>query len=150
MDQRYLLTEQLCFSAYSLNLAINRFYKPLLDDLGITYPQYLVLSVLWETDSVTIGTIAKQLRLETSTLTPVLKRLGTEQLISRQRNPDSDREVIITLTEKGRELDSKARSLNVALGKACADSISVSSLNDAMRSMTETIVKATRASNLDD
>ena len=101
------LDEHLCYSIYSASLAIGRAYKPLLDALGITYPQYLVLNVLWERDPQSVGAIAERLMLESSTITPLLKRLDTAELVERTRNPADERQVLIQLTDQGRDL--KAR-----------------------------------------
>jgi DNA-binding MarR family transcriptional regulator len=92
------LEDQLCFSIYSAEIAIQRAYKPLLDGLGLTYPQYLVLNVLWRQDAQTVGGIAHQLALESSTLTPLLKRMEAAGLLRRTRNPENERQVIIALT----------------------------------------------------
>lgn len=106
------LDSQLCFSLYSTSIAINRTYKPLLDDLGITYPQYLVLSALGEMDRQTISAIADRLSLEPSTITPLVKRLEQAGLLSRRRNPEDEREVKVHLTAKGKNLRSEASCLN--------------------------------------
>ncbi|VXC83353.1 MarR family winged helix-turn-helix transcriptional regulator [Sphingomonas sp. 8AM] len=98
------LDEQLCFSLYSASMAVGRAYKPLLDAIGITYPQYLVLHALWEQDARTIGAIAERLALESSTVTPLVKRLEVAGHVARQRNPDDERQVRVLLTESGREL----------------------------------------------
>ncbi|GGO94313.1 MarR family winged helix-turn-helix transcriptional regulator [Stakelama pacifica] len=105
------LDNQLCFAVYSANHAITRMYKPLLDRLGVTYPQYLVLLVLWERDSVRVGEIGERLMLETNTLTPLLKRLETLGLVDRQRSPQDERRVIVSLTDKGRNLRGEAARL---------------------------------------
>src|SRR5688572_22363712 len=96
-DASIPLEGQLCFSIYSATLAINRLYKPMLDRLGITYPQYLVLSVLWEEDGQTIGAIAERLALEPSTITPLVKRLEAAGLVGRLRNPADERQVQVRL-----------------------------------------------------
>ena len=95
------LDEHLCYSIYSASLAIGRAYKPLLDALGITYPQYLVLNVLWERDPQSVGAIAERLMLESSTITPLLKRLEGAGLVGRTRNPSDERQVLIELTRQG-------------------------------------------------
>ena len=105
------LDNQLCFAVYSANHAITRMYKPLLDRLGVTYPQYLVLLVLWERDSVRVGEIGERLMLETNTLTPLLKRLETLGLVDRQRSPQDERRGIVSLTDKGRNLRGEAACL---------------------------------------
>lgn len=109
------LEEQLCFSIYSAEIAIQRAYKPLLDDLGLTYPQYLVLNVLWREDAQTVGGIAQQLALESSTLTPLLKRMEAAGLLHRTRNPENERQVIIALTPDGDSLRFRAGCLNEKL-----------------------------------
>ncbi|MEH3103108.1 MAG: MarR family transcriptional regulator [Sphingomonas phyllosphaerae] len=98
------LDEQLCFSLYSASMAVGRAYKPLLDAIGITYPQYLVLHALWEQDARMIGAIAERLALESSTVTPLVKRLEAAGHVSRQRNPDDERQVRVLLTDSGRAL----------------------------------------------
>ena len=98
------LDQQLCFSVYGATIAINRAYKPLLDRLGLTYPQYLVLHALWEADGLTIGAIAERLSLEPSTITPLVKRLEQAGFVDRQRNPDDERQVHVRLTARGRDM----------------------------------------------
>ncbi len=109
------LDDQVCYAVYSAGIAIQRLYKPLLDGLGITYPQYLVLNVLWREDEQTVGGIAEKLALESSTLTPLLKRLEVAGILHRTRNPQNERQVVVTLTEQGRGLRSKAGCLGEAL-----------------------------------
>ena len=109
------LEDQLCYTVYSAGIAIQRLYKPLLDQLGLTYPQYLVLNVLWKQDEQTVGSIATQLALESSTLTPLLKRLEAAGLVSRTRNPSNERQVVIALTERGRALQPDSGCLGQAL-----------------------------------
>nr|WP_294813110.1 MarR family transcriptional regulator [uncultured Sphingomonas sp.] len=109
------LDDQLCYAIYSAGMAIQRLYKPLLDELGLTYPQYLVLNILWREDGQTVGGIAEQLALESSTLTPLLKRLEAAGLVRRTRNPDNERQVMIELTERGRALQPQAGCLGEAL-----------------------------------
>ena len=109
------LGDQLCYSIYSANMAIQRAYKPLLDELGLTYPQYLVLNVLWREDRQNVGAIADRLGLESSTLTPLLKRLEEAGLVDRARNPENERQVFVQLTEKGRALRARAGCLADAL-----------------------------------
>lgn len=109
------LDDQLCYAIYSASMAIQRAYKPLLDQLGLTYPQYLVLNILWREDGQSVGAIAEQLALESSTLTPLLKRLEAAQLVRRKRNPENERQVVINLTDQGRGLKSKAGCLGEAL-----------------------------------
>ena len=109
------LDSQLCFSLYAASIAVNRTYKPMLDDLGLTYPQYLVLSTLWEQDGLPVSSIADRLSLESSTITPLVKRLETAGLLTRERNPKDERQVIVSLTAKGRSLKEKTACLTDAL-----------------------------------
>ncbi len=115
MTRQPRLEEQLCYSIYSTALTIKRLYKPMLDAMGVTYPQYLVLNVLWEQGEQPIGSIGERLALETSTLTPLLKRLESEGFIQRIRNSHDERQVLITLTGKGAALQDGAACLSHAL-----------------------------------
>ena len=107
-DPILLLDNQLCFAIYSAGLAFNRLYKPLLDAMGLTYPQYLVMLSLWERDGQSVGELGEHLFLESSTLTPLLKRLEAAGYVSRRRNPEDERQVRIHLTEAGRALQQRA------------------------------------------
>ena len=102
------LDDHVCFGIYAAHLAIQRTHKPVLDTLGVTYPQYLVMNLLWAQDGQTVGSLAKLLDLEPSTLTPLLKRLEGIGLLERRRAPENERQVIISLTEKGRSLRADA------------------------------------------
>lgn len=106
-----MLNEQLCFSVYSLSLAINKVYRPLLKTLALTYPQYLVMMVLWESDQRTVSDIGEQLFLDSATLTPLLKRLEAAGFLQRVRSTEDERQVIICLTETGRQLRLKAAGI---------------------------------------
>lgn len=105
--QQLLLDNQLCFLIYSTNLALNQVYRQLLAPLGLTYPQYLVMLVLWEKDQLSVSEIGERLFLESSTLTP-LKKLEISQLITRKRSTKDERQVIISLTQQGQDLELKA------------------------------------------
>ncbi len=112
MDMNRLpLDRQLCFSLYGTSMAITRAYKPLLDALGLTYPQYLVLSVLWEEDGQTISAIASRLALESSTITPLVKRLEQAGFVERKRSAADERQVHVRLTQCGRDLRLKTGCL---------------------------------------
>lgn len=102
------LDNQLCFALYAATNAIRKAYRPLLDELGLTYPQYLILLVLWTTDSLNVSEIGEKLSLDSGTLTPVLKRLEGSGLVTRTRRAKDEREVEIRLTDKGRELREQA------------------------------------------
>lgn len=109
------LDDQLCFALYSASMAINRTYKPLLDKLGITYPQYLVLHTLWEEDGRTVGAIADRLDLESSTVTPLLKRLESAGFVARERNAKDERRVHVRLTPRGLGMREECTCLGEAL-----------------------------------
>ena len=109
------LDAQLCFAIYSASIALNRLYKPILDGFGLTYPQYLVLTVLWERDGQTIGALADRLALESSTITPLVKRLEAADFVRRQRDPQDERRVEVTLTPKGRALHNDTKCLSETL-----------------------------------
>lgn len=113
--QKLPLDSQLCFSLYAASMAVNRTYKPMLDQFGLTYPQYLVLSTLWEKDELAVSAIANRLSLESSTITPLLKRLEPAGFLTRQRNPKDERQVIVSLTAKGRSLNEKTACLTETL-----------------------------------
>jgi MarR family transcriptional regulator, organic hydroperoxide resistance regulator len=100
--------EFLCFEVYSVNHAFNRVYKPLLNKLHLTYPQYLVIVLLWERDGQTVGELGARLSLKSNTLTPLLKRLETLGYIKRRRDPADERQVRVQLTKRGRRLRAKA------------------------------------------
>jgi MarR family transcriptional regulator, organic hydroperoxide resistance regulator len=110
-DQLLRLDNQICFAVYSAAHAFNRVYKPLLDRLGLTYPQYLVMLVLWERDGVAVKEIGERLHLDSGTLTPLLKRLEQAGLIRRTRSTEDERQVLIDLTAQGQALKDKARAL---------------------------------------
>lgn len=105
------LGEFLCFAVYSASHAFNRVYKPLLDELGLTYPQYLVMVLLWEGDDQTVGSLGEKLFLESSTLTPLLKRLEALGHVKRSRDPNDERQVRVRLTESGQAIRAKAQAI---------------------------------------
>lgn len=109
------LGNQLCFAVYSTAHAFNRFYKPLLDRLGLTYPQYVVMLVLWEEDGVPVKEIGARLYLDSGTLTPLLKRMESAGLIKRTRSTADERQVIVALTAQGEALKEKARGLPLSI-----------------------------------
>lgn len=134
------LDDQVCYAIYSAGLAIQRVYKPLLDRLGLTYPQYLVLNVLWREDKQTVGSIADRLALESSTLTPLLKRLEAAGLLRRMRNPDNERQVVVALTDQGRAIRSEAGCLGEALLAASGQPLeNLGQLNREVRQLRDAI-----------
>jgi DNA-binding MarR family transcriptional regulator len=106
-----LLDNQLCFALHSASLAMTKVYKPHLDKLGVTYPQYLVLLVLWERDGLTVSEIGERLYLDSGTLTPLLKRLEAQGLVDRSRDPKDERRVVIRLTGRARALKKEAAGI---------------------------------------
>ena len=106
-DDATKLDDFLCFAIYSTNLAVNRVYKPLLDQLGLTYPQYIVLIALYDEDDQTVGGLGDKLFLDSSTLTPLLKRMEAMGHLTRQRDPQDERQVRVRLTPQGRSLREK-------------------------------------------
>ena len=116
MNDQYLrLDNQLCFLFYSVSRAMTRMYGPLLGKLGLTYPQYLVLLILWEQDNVEVNRITGLLHMDTGTVSPMLKRLESADLIIRSRSADDERKVIISLTDTGRKLKEEAASVPAEL-----------------------------------
>ncbi|GJE78319.1 MULTISPECIES: MarR family winged helix-turn-helix transcriptional regulator [Methylorubrum] len=103
-----LLDNQLCYALYAAAHRMTKSYRPMLERMGLTYPQYLVLLVLWESDGITVSEIGRRLRLDSGTLTPVLKRLESSGFLSRSRRQSDEREVEISLTEEGRALRAEA------------------------------------------
>jgi MarR family transcriptional regulator, organic hydroperoxide resistance regulator len=122
-DMMLRLDNQICFAIYSTAHAFNRVYKPLLDRLGLTYPQYLVMLVLWERDDVPVKDIGERLFLDSGTLTPLLKRLEAADLIKRTRSTEDERQVLIALTSQGQSLREKAKSVPQSILAASACSI---------------------------
>ena len=118
-----MLGNQLCFAIYSTAHAFNRVYKPLLDRLGLTYPQYLVMLALWERDGVPVKDIGERLFLDSGTLTPLLKRLEAAHLIKRTRSREDERQVLVALTSQGQALKDKARGVPPAILAASGCSI---------------------------
>ena len=110
-DPMLQLDNQLCFALYSTSLAMTKVYKPLLDELGLTYPQYLAMLVLWERDGLMVSELGERLYLDSGTLTPLLKRLEVSGYISRVRDSKDERRVNITLTSSGRKLKTRAAKI---------------------------------------
>lgn len=116
------LSNQLCFPIYAASRLITREYQPHLDKLGITYPQYLVLMVLWENDGLTVNEIAGKLILNTNTVTPLLKRMETMKIITRTRSGEDERKVLVRLTQKGKDMRVQAASIPLELVKELENS----------------------------
>jgi len=110
-DSKLKLDSQICFPIYSASRLITKAYKPFLDEIGLTYPQYLVLMVLWERDEISVREVTKKLMLNTNTISPLLKRMEKMELLKRTRSTKDERSVIIKLTEKGKHLKTGARPI---------------------------------------
>ncbi|GAB3029933.1 MarR family transcriptional regulator [Oleiagrimonas citrea] len=122
------LDAQLCFALYAANLAMSKVYRTLLKPLNLTYSQYLVLMVLWQEDHRSVSEIGERLQLDSATLTPLLKRMDAAGLVTRARSREDERHVVVSLTEKGRELESRAGAVQDAV--FCASQCSVDELGD--------------------
>jgi MarR family transcriptional regulator, organic hydroperoxide resistance regulator len=107
------LADFLCFAIYSANLAFGRAYKPILEQLGLTYPQYIAIVALWEEDNQTVSSLGEKMFLESNTLTPLLKKLEAMGYVHRERDAADERQVMVTLTEAGRRLREKALTMNL-------------------------------------
>jgi DNA-binding MarR family transcriptional regulator len=125
-----LLADQLCFALYAASRTVTSRYRPLLDELGLTYPQYLVMLVLWEHGTVPIKDVGAALHLDYGTLTPLIKRLETAGLVHRERHRQDERTVLVTLTEHGTQLRERARAVPIAIGEAMG--LSPQEHNDAV------------------
>ena len=142
------LDQQLCFALYAASLAMTKLYKPLLEPLGLTYPQYLVMLVLWEADGSIVSEVGQRLTLDSGTLTPLLKRLESTGLLHRERDADDERRVRIHLTPAGRAL--KLRAAKVPPQVACATACSpgeLTALTQRLKKLRDQITQfSTRAS----
>ncbi|MFD1871694.1 MarR family winged helix-turn-helix transcriptional regulator [Hymenobacter bucti] len=136
------LDNQLCFSVYALSRLITKAYQPLLDTLGVTYPQYLVLLLLWEHESLTVKELGEKLLLDSGTLTPLLKRMEQRGWLSRRRATHDERSVIATLLPAGRDLERQAQEIPTKLG-SCFD-MSVEQIGELRQHLQPLIAKLTR------
>jgi DNA-binding MarR family transcriptional regulator len=125
-EQWLRLDRQLCFALYSSSLAMTKLYKPLLAPLGLTYPQYLVMLVLWEAEGISVSQLGLRLSLDSGTLTPLLKRMEQQGLVERRRASDDERRVDLFLTPAGRKLRDKA--LDIPAQLACASACELDEL----------------------
>jgi DNA-binding MarR family transcriptional regulator len=142
-DELLKLDNQLCFAVYSASLAMTRLYKPLLEKLGLTYPQYLVLLVLWERDGLTVSELGERLSLDSGTLTPLLKRLEAGGLVARIRDTADERRVHVSLTAAGRRLKARAAEVPGCLMAASQCSVpELVSLTQQVQALRDRIKKA--------
>jgi MarR family transcriptional regulator, organic hydroperoxide resistance regulator len=140
------LDDILCFAIYSTNLAVNRVYKPLLDKLGLTYPQFLVLVALYKQDDQTVGDLGNQLFLDSSTLTPLLKRMESAGYLTRQRDPADERQVRIRLTRRGRNAREKSVGyLDGLVSSSGLDPAAYVQFREELTKLRDNLFKAARA-----
>ncbi|MUZ71199.1 MarR family transcriptional regulator [Agrobacterium vitis] len=137
MDKTDLvLDKQLCFALYGASLALTRTYKPLLEPLGLTYPQYLVMMVLWETDHLAVKALGERLGLDSGTLSPLLKRLEQAGYVTRQRQSQDERQVTVSLTPTGASVQNKAVDVMAAIGTATGCSLEeIAALRDQLQDL---------------
>ena len=138
------LDRQLCFAIYSASLAMTKVYKPLLEPLGLTYPQYLVMLVLWETDGLSVSQLGERLALDSGTLTPLLKRLEASGLVQRLRDAADERRVLLQLTADGRALKQRAVQVPQAIAAASGCSLDeLSALTAQLQTLRQRITAST-------
>lgn len=139
------LDEHLCFALYGASMAVGRLYKPMLDAMGLTYPQYLVLAALWETDAQTIGALAGRLGLESSTVTPPVQRLEAAGFVERRRGTQDERQVQVSLTPAGRDLQARSACLGERLvAVSGGDRAALEALNREVARLRDLIAAALR------
>lgn len=141
MEQEFKLDNQLCFRLYTASRLITQSYHPLLSEFGLTYPQYLVLLVLWEKDGQPVNDIAKRLMLETNTVTPLLKRMEAEGVLTRTQGKKDARQTIVTLTKEGKALKKKLMNVPSTVGgSVLCESVTPQTIPDLYR-MLDDIIK---------
>jgi DNA-binding MarR family transcriptional regulator len=137
------LDDQLCFALYAASRAMTARYRPMLEELGLTYPQYLVMMLLWEEDHQTVGQLGARLALDSGTLSPLLKRLTAAGLVTRHRRVEDERSVAIALTDSGRELRDKAFAISQDM--ICALDLDVESFADLKQTLNVLTQRVTEA-----
>lgn len=143
-ENQLLLSSQICFPIYSVSRLITKAYTPYLNKLGVTYPQYLVMLVLWEQDNLTIGQIKDKLYLDTNTLSPLLKRMEKMDVLIRTRSKEDERSVMIRLTKKGRQLKAKASSIpDMLFDDIVADKIEMDDMIELKETLCELLTVLT-------
>ena len=136
------LDDQLCFALYAASRAVTARYRPMLDEIGLTYPQYLVMMLLWETDHQTVGQLGSRLALDSGTLSPLLKRLTAAGLVTRHRRVEDERSVAIALTDQGRALRDRAFAISESMiGTIGFDRGEFSDLMQRLRLLTDRVNK---------
>jgi DNA-binding MarR family transcriptional regulator len=142
VDRALKLDSQLCFALYSASLAMTRLYRELLTELDLTYPQYLVMLVLWERDRLRVSDVGDRLHLDSATLTPLLKRLEQSGLVNRTRSAEDERSVIVTLTEEGRALRSRAAAVPGKVERAsCLTGQQIDVLKESLGQLRERLLE---------
>ena len=142
MEEKFKLENQLCFRLYTASRLLTQAYHPLLSEHGLTYPQYLVLLVLWEKDAQPVNTIAKRLFLETNTVTPLLQRMEKDGILIRTNGEKDARQMIVSLSRKGKELQKKLADVPAAMGNAViCDSVSPETAPELFRMLDDIIAK---------
>ena len=148
IKDEFKLDRQLCFRLYTASRLITQAYHPLLSGQGLTYPQYLVLLVLWEKDAQPVNDIAKRLFLETNTVTPLLQRMEKEGLLTRSKGEKDARQMIVSLTKKGKDLQKKVADVTETMGCAIScESVTPETAPDLIRMLDDIIVKLSKRSN---
>ncbi|MCM2476537.1 MarR family transcriptional regulator [Rhizobium sp. CG5] len=136
LEKELTLDRQLCFAVYGASLALNRAYKPLLEPLGLTYPQYLVMMALWEKDGQQVKEIGEMLGLDSGTLSPLLKRLEQAGYVQRKRDSVDERQVTVTLTPAGAALKEQALDVMMSIGRATGCTMQeLETLRDRLKSL---------------
>ena len=144
MHEQLKLSNQLCFKLYTVTRLITQAYRPLLDPLGLTYPQYLVMMVLWEQDNQTVGDIGRRLMLDTNTLTPMLQRMEREGLLVRTHGISDGRQTLVSLTKKGIHLEEQAKDIPACMSQNWhGDTMSNDQLNSMVNGI-DTLINGMR------
>ena len=144
MHEQLKLSNQLCFRLYTVTRLITQAYRPLLDPLGLTYPQYLVMMVLWEQDNQTVGEIGRRLMLDTNTLTPMLQRMEREGLLVRTHGISDGRQTLVSLTKKGIHLEEQAKDIPACMSQNWhGDTMSNDQLNSMVNGI-DTLINGMR------
>ena len=142
IKEEFKLDNQLCFRLYTASRLLSQAYHPLLSEQGLTYPQYLVLLVLWEKDALPVNDIAKRLLLETNTVTPLLQRMEKEGLLTRAKGKEDARQMIVSLTRKGKDLQKKLSDVPFTVGSAIlCDSVTPETVPELFRMLDDMIDK---------
>ncbi|MGB3931750.1 MAG: MarR family transcriptional regulator [Sphingobium sp.] len=137
------LDRQVCFPLYAASNLLNRLYRPILAELGLTYPQYLVMLVLWKQSPQTVGSLGDMLHLDSGTLTPLLKRMEAAGLVSRARDPDDERRVLIAVTDPGRQMRDRAERVPARLAQGLdIDEDAIIRLRDQVRALVAALNQA--------